>query len=259
MDADAREKATAALEAHIDAGTCNLLFAGEEQDFASGEELSFVIQDWNLVIGRRIRDWRNRAPGSVLDPVEDIAPVRPHRVEIDVPSGRLLIAEWFHAPGFTDLVDEGNPWRGGSDAENEADAERYVSKHGFVSVSTARRCLTVFRRSGAIGIGHHDEDGDHPAPAGHLRAADFMVDLRKVTICDRDVLLGILRGIHPEGDVEAMVAGIEKDRGVVSLKVKPGRYAVVSSGRGYVHDLLPESHIFSFEGFETVVTMERIA
>lgn len=259
MDAAAREKATIELEARMDTGTSDILWAGEDKDFVSGEDLSFVLSDWNLVVGRRIRDWRNRPLGSTLERIEDLEPTRLHHVEIDVPSGRLLVAEWFHAPGFTDLVDEGDPWRGGSYAENEADAERYASTHGFTSVSTARRCLTVFRKGDGIGIGHHDEDGDHPKPKGCRRVKDFMVDLRKVTVSDRSVLLDVLKGIHPDGEVEAMVRTIEEDRGVVSMKVEPGRYRVSSSGRGYIEDLLPKASPFVSEGFQAVVTIERVA
>lgn len=218
-----------------------------------------MISGWNLVVGRRIRDWRNLSRDSVLEPVEDLEPKRLHEVGIDAPTGRLLVAEWFHVPGFTELVDEGDPWRGGSDAENESDAERYVRDHGFASVSTIRRSLTVFRKGDSIGIGHHDEDGEHPKPKGCRRIADFMVDLRKVSIVDRGVLLDIVRRIHPEGDAEAMIAEMERRRGVVALDVKPGRYRVVSSGRGHIDDLLPEGHRFASEGFQAVVTLERAA
>jgi hypothetical protein len=259
IDAAAREKATVDLEACMDSGTSDLLWAGEDKDFVSGEDISFVLSDWNLVVGRRIRDWRNRPAGSVLEPIEDLEPVRLHQVEIDVPSGRLLIAEWFHVDGFTDLVDEGDPWRGGSHAENESDAERYVSTHGFVSVSTARRCLTVFRKGDTLGIGHHDEDGDHPKPKGCRRVASFMVDLRKVTMSDRSVLVDVLRKVHPDDDVEAMVANIERDRDMVSLKVAPGRYRISSSGRGHIEDLLHATSPFAAEGFQAVTVIERIA
>lgn len=258
LDAEARERAVRKLEARMDLGTSDPLWAAEEHDFVSGEELSFMISGWNLVVGRRIRDWRTREPGSVPDPIEDLEPVRIHEVEIDAPTGRLLLAEWFHAPGFTDLVDEGNPFRGGSDRENEADAERYARDHGFASVATARRNLTVFAKGGAFGVGHHDEDGDHPAPEGCRRVADLMVDLRKVSVVDRGVLLGILKRIHPDGDVEAMVSRIEKDRDVIGLKVAPGRYRVSSSGRGYVHDLLDADDPFRSEGFGTVATIRRV-
>lgn len=258
-DPEAREQAMRKVEEKMDGGTSDLIWAGEEKDFVSGEELSFMISGWNLVVGRRIRDWRTRQRDSVVEPIEDLEPTRLHEIEIEAPTGRLLVAEWFHVPGFTELVDEGNPHRGGSDAENEADAERYVKDHGFVSVSTIRRCLTLFRKGDAIGIGHHDEDGDHPKPKGCRRVADFMIDLRKVSIVDRDVLLGIVRRIHPQADAEAMVAEMERKRGVVALDVKPGRYRVVSSGRGHIDDLLPEGHRFASEGFQAVVTLERAA
>lgn len=258
-DPEAREQAMRRVEARMDGGTSDIIWAGEEQDFVSGEELSFMLSGWNLVVGRRIRDWRSRARDAVLEPIEDLEPIRLHETEIEAPTGRLLVAEWFHVPGFTELVDEGDPWRGGSDAENESDAERYVRDHGFVSVSTIRRSLTVFTRGDAIGIGHHDEDGDHPKPKGCRRVADFMVDLRKVSIVDRAVLLDIVRRIHPDGDAEAMVAEMEKTRGVVRLNMRPGRYRVSSSGRGHVDDLLPDGHRFASQGFQAVVTLERAA
>lgn len=116
----------------------------------------------------------------------------------------------------------------------------------------------MFRKGDALGIGHHDEDGDHPKPKGCRRVSNFMVDLRKVTMADRTILLDVLKGIHPDGDVESMVSKIEKDRDVVSLKVKPGRYRVSSSGRGHIEDLLPAESPFASEGFQAVTVIERI-
>lgn len=253
IDAAGREERTRSIEAMMDEGTSALLWSGEDHDFASGERVSIAFVGWNLLVARRTRDCR-----TALQPIEDHRPAAIHDLEIDVPSGEILVADWFHAPGFTDLVDEGNPWRGGSDEENQSDAERYRDNHGFVSVSTCTRSLTLFGRGDTIGIGHHDEDGEHPKPKGCRRIATLLVDLRKISIVDREVLVEILGKIHPIDRARVMVDEIADRRRTVRLKVRPGRYRVRSNGRGRIDDLLPADHRFATPGFEAVVVIEPV-
>lgn len=251
IDASTRENRIRSIEAMMDEGTSAVLWSGEDHDFASGERVSIAFAGWNLLVARRTRDYR-----TPLQPIEDHRPAAIHDLVIDVPSGEILVADWFQAPGFTDLVDEGNPWRGGSDEENQSDAERYLENHGFVSVATCTRSLTLFRRGDRVGIGLHDENGGHPKPRGCRRTATLLVDLRKVSIADRKVLQDVLGRIHPTDQARAMVDEIAESRRTIRLKVRPGRYRIQSSGRGHIDDLLPSDDPFSAPGFQAVVVIE---
>lgn len=256
-DADSRAPAVESLGARIDTGNAPwYMTGGSEQDFVSGESFSYEIVDWNLVIGRHDRT-------SGIQPAEDMPPVALHKVEIDMPTGRILIADWLStgdmSDGFTDLVDEGNPWRGGSEVENERDAERYARDHGFVSVASAHRCLSVLTDGRCITIGRYDEDGDHPVPKGFRIVRGLLViDLRKVSVVDRSSLVSLYAGIHDTNEAEKLVSAIEKDRDTVSVDMAPGRYRVIGSGRGYVGDLLEDGHPLKVEGYEPVMILEKV-
>lgn len=235
----------------MDSGTVRWwMTGGQEEDHVSGEHLAYELQGWNLVFGHRPER------GDDFKPAEDISPTKLHHFEIDLPTGEILIRDWFQDDGFTNLVDEGDPWRGGSQMENEADAERYARDHGFISVSTARRSLTVFRKGNRVTIGRHDEDGDHPCPDGYKRVKDFMVDLRKVTIADRASLSEILAKANPQEDAPGAVDRFARNYGTVTLSLPAGRYRVVSSGRGYIEDLLPEDDPLRIPGYEPVLILE---
>lgn len=226
--------------------------SSREHDFVTGESLDVEFLGWNVVFGRR------GARGEGLVPAEDVAPIAMHVVEIDVPTGELLIADWFRDDDFTQLVDEGNIFRGGSQQENEMDAERYARDHGFVSVCSARRSLTAFRKGNRISVGRHDEDGDHRAPKGYRRLKDILIDLRKVSIADRASLLTSMGRVHPPERAAELVARIVADRGTVKLKVTPGRYRVLSSGRGYIEDLLDDGDPLKTDGYEPTLVIERV-
>lgn len=256
-DRDARDGAIERLRARIDAGNAPwYMTGGSEQDYVSGESFAYEIVDWNLIVGRH-----DRTHG--VQPIEDMPPVSLHEVEIDMPTGRVLLADWLStgdmSDGFTDLVDEGNPWRGGSQVENERDAERYARDHGFVSVASAHRCLCVLTDGERITVGRYDEDGDHPVPAGFRIVRGLLViDLRKVSVVDHSSLVSLYARIHDPRQAEELVSSIEKDHDTVAIDLTPGRYRVISSGRGHIGDLLEDGHPLKVEGYKPVMILEKV-
>lgn len=254
VDAASRDTRMRAIMTEMDTGDLPWWKLGAyEQDFVSGEELDFEMRGWALVFGRR------GGRGEGITPAEDLPAVTMHEIDIDLPTGELLIADWFRSDGFTDLVDEGNPWRGGSQNENERDAERYARDHGFVSVSSARRSLTILRNGDTVTAGHHDEDGEYPLPQGFSRVRDLLIDLRKVSLADKATLISILSRIHPQDRAQEMADEIARDRDTVRIRVEPGRYRISSSGRGYIEDLLTDDSPIRAAGYEPVMMMTRIA
>jgi len=250
ISAQDRRSKLQTIVANMDRGSVGYWWFGDERDHVSGEKFQFELRDWNLVFGRR------PARGQQLEEVEDLPPAGLHAVEIDVPTGDLLVADWFRVEGFTELVDEGDPWRGGSQAENERDAERYAREYGFISVASALRSLSILTNGNQIAIGHHDEDGPHPLPAGYQSFAHHTIDLRKVSVVDRSLLTVILTRIHAPKRAaklcEEFAAGADTRR----LTIAPGRYRVTSSGRGVFTELLPDGHPLKTTGFDTVLLIE---
>ena len=244
-----------AIASELDAGNIRWwTLSSQEYDFISGQDFAYELRDWNIQIGIR-PEIRGRKD---LVPVDDLPPPALQILEIMIPSGDLLIADWFRAEGFTDLVDEGQPWRGGSVLEDEADAERYVRDYGFISARSERRSLIIITDGKGISVGAYDEDGNHPLPIGWHQVGNILIDLRKISAVDREVLSAILHRIHSEERSREFSEQVATNSDTVRLKVTPGRYQAISSGRGYLEDLLPQDHSLKIPGFEPVLILEKI-
>jgi hypothetical protein len=254
IDETGRSDAMRAFRDRLDAGTLSMFeMSTREQDFVSGESLDVELRSWELSFGRRV-EW-----GRAMEPAEDVAPTRPQILEMDAPTGELLVRDWFQDDGFTNLVDEGNPWRGGSRDEDERDAERYARDHGFMSVRAAERSLGVFTRGDRVTIGRHDEDEHPTGPVGHRRRGELTIDLRRVSVIDRGVLEAMLTRLHGEAEGRAIADRLAKDRRTVRLRMRPGRYRFRSSGEGAIAHLLRAGDPSLAPGYEAIVDFELIS
>lgn len=252
IDEAGRAKAMKRFRDRLDQGTLSMAeMSMREHDFVGGESFDVEMRSWALAFGRRI-DWRR------MEPAEDVAPTRLHVLEMDAPSGELLVRDWFQDDGFTKLVDEGNPWRGGSRDEDERDAERYASDHGFISVRSAERSLTVFQKGDRVTIGRHDEDDGPAGPAGFRDCGSLTIELRRVSVIDRAVLEATLTRLHGADEAHAITGRLAKDPRTVRLRMKPGRYRFRSSGEGAIAHLLQPGDPSLAGGYEAVVDFEII-
>lgn len=250
-DGKDRGEVLAKLQAQVDSGTTRRWLSDmEAHDHVSGETLSLVVRDWNMLLVERSRDAEQK-------PIADIQPTKLETVDLELPTGDVLISDWFRAEGFTDHVDEGDPWRGGSERESEADTRRYVADHGFASVRTCRTSVSVVTDGRIHGVMRWDEDM-LDLPDGLRHVGDMSFSLRQISVIDRESLRGVLSRIHPSARTDELVQEefSPEPRDAVRIQTTPGRHRVSYSGRGYIHDLLPEGHPFRIEGFEVVMTLE---
>lgn len=253
VDEEGRAAAMRRFRDRLDAGTLSMFeMSTREQDFVSGDSLDVELRSWALKFGRRV-EW-----GRDMEPAEDAAPTVPQILEMDAPTGEILVRDWFQDEGFTNLVDEGNPWRGGSRDEDEREAERYARDHGFMSVRASERSLGVFTKGNRVTIGHHDEDEYPRGPEGHRKCGELTIELRRISVIDRGVLEAMLTRLHGEAEGRAVADRLAKDRRTVRLRMMPGRYRFRSSGEGAIAHLLEIGDPSLAPGYEAIMDFELI-
>src|SRR5690606_11061016 len=99
---EATDAAYNALVAAIEAGdTSDFGFRIDYiQDSKTGDSLKLQLTGWNATLLKRGEVYRFYPAGSVTDiPLQSI--------EIDLPTGELLLSDWIRVPGFREATDLG--------------------------------------------------------------------------------------------------------------------------------------------------------
>lgn len=161
-------------------------------------------------------------------------------VEIKVPSGELLIADWLRVDGFSAVVDANKRERKSfnTNAGRQATAIEYAEQFGFLSVSVGNSSPHIFQQDGQIMIAEPEiEPGPNdPAPAGEDRGY-VCTDFWGATVIDREVLTEIVAQTHGRTEAEAKVAALlaDKSNHIVTVYVDAGKplHAYFESERGF--------------------------
>lgn len=147
------------------------------------------------------------------------APKPLRHLEITLPSGILLAADWFRIPGFTEAVEDEDDSRPSinSDLGIDLRTRDHFERLGLMRIHTTN-CVPAFVQDGdAVRVGHfndeddafYTEEGDRnevPLPEVVGRVC---CDLWDVTFADRDVLITLLEKGGQFPDREAAVAALD--------------------------------------------------
>ena len=153
------------------------------------------------------------------------APAVAH-VSIPVPSGQLLVADWFRIEGFTDAVDVGD--QDGRKSLNTAagcrEATDRYAMHGLMSVSVGNTSPSVFVRNGQFLVASaefDEESGDDRVLAGE-NLGSITTDLWWVSAIDREVLTSLIAQSVSEEVARARVASFIEEWGCTTVSLPPG-------------------------------------
>lgn len=167
----------------------------------------------HAIICRRTDDYLEWKEGSVLSPrlgvwrhpkngkshFEEIVSLEKARlfrhVEIKLPSGVLLAADWFRIPGFnegvSDPADRGADLKSINSEEGIDERTRdHYERLGLMRIHTTNCAPSLVRDGDAVRVGRLDDgkiDGTKPEVAGRV-----CCDLWDVTFADREILIDIL-------------------------------------------------------------------
>lgn len=160
----------------------------EAQDAATGDRCEMAFVDWTGVLMRRNER-------HDLEPAQDVGALPLSKVEIDVPTGRLLLTDTLRVEGFS----EGSDFADGESfsrfslnsakgrlARTEAHAER----HGFAYCQTTNTCVPVFRHdaTGDIAVVHAGREG----MKGWTKVGDVSCDVWRLTMIDRSTAIRVM-------------------------------------------------------------------
>lgn len=221
--------------------------------FNTGETIRLVMDNWQPTLGSVAFTEDHKSSFTPFAPGQ-LTPPKLEHVVIPVPSGELLINDWFRVPGFTEMTDaiardNGNPDIGST--QGRADLSRiYAEKAGFVSVFVGGSFPHVIKRDGRLLVGCVDIEGEIVVPGKDLGRVD--TNLRWATMIDRQVLVDFLATATSPAEAEAAVATMEKEsrQELIKVKLPPGEYHLYFAGREDVFEKEFKSNQVDMSAFE---------
>lgn len=154
-------------------------------------------------------------------------------IEIDIPSGELLCADWFRIDGFDELIeDDGHDI---SIPYGQKLRTEYYARKNLAVVQTGNCSMHVYSESedstdtlifnmgnGSTWNQETDEEENSLAAFNH---GSICCDLWAVSIIDRQVLHAVLEPCHGE-KTDEMIDEYMDEWGTFSLDIRPGRYRI---------------------------------
>lgn len=233
-------------------------------DSMNGDRAKVEFVDWNASL------WIKDMETFEYQTAQSVAPIEMQSIEIDVPSGDLLLSDWIRIPEFKQATDlaavDGLDQRKldmccDQGAINRAKA--HAELHGFAHVQTTNTYVGVHQGpDGRLMIAERwdDRDEDEATAEGMEDVGDFSCDLWWVTIIDKKILqelIGKGGAKDPNATLYAYLTSDDCDaQNTVRLKVTPGRYRVHFGPR--FHERADRGALRIPEGPEPWCVMERI-
>lgn len=190
-------------------------------DFCSrtGAKLAFEFEGWVPTLGIQ------QAPSY------DFVPVTPgllprteglHEMNVDFPSGQLLVADWFRIDEFTQATEEWEGVQGFVSLNSEAGQlwrTRRLAERGIVCVGT-HFSPAILQEGGVVQAVVLSEEGENlRSPVGSVSTG-----LWAVTVVDRQTLQEILERRLSSMEASASIEKMMATQDITQVSVKPGRH-----------------------------------
>lgn len=188
---------------------------------ATGQSMVVQMENWKPVLGSyRLIDGKH-----CFVPFSEEAPhPAVQHVEIPVPSGEILIADWFRIDVFTQAVKSSALPSINTLAGAQQTTQHYAKVHGFLSVCVGNTSPSVFETDGQLRIGSPGSRRGEDEPEGK-NLGSVCTDLWWVTAIDRKTLVDIMASTTGPEEAERQVAKYLKDSNgdVVQVQIPPGQ------------------------------------
>lgn len=237
-----REQETAqqthdALTGFIEQGDFGRIFDDHQTCFDTGLRLQYQYQQWKGACVQRHYQYDEDLGRDKLFMIplkeEDITPPHTLTAQIPVPSGRLLIADWFRIPAFNELtrpLDDNETHDAFQSVHGRAQvSRRYAEQLGVVHVFC--KSPSIVQSMGAITAGTlmRDEDFEAIEPKGLVGKID--ADLRWTTIADPQHLVLLLSKTLGHEEAQRQVDDyVRQTPDIIQVQVAPGTHHAYFSG-----------------------------
>lgn len=229
---------------HGSGGDCNV----------TAERLFMRMDGWKPELFRHVKvDGR-----SQFVPIAEEAPTFGVRhIEIPVPSGELLISDWFRIKAFNEAVDAVKSDRASiaTEAGQQMLSAEYATQHGFMSIEAGNSSPEIYLQDDKLIIGteHYEPGPGDPAPEGKV-VGKVETALWWATAIDRETLTEIVARADGRESAEKQVSEYiaDRDNGVTTVQMPAGQPLHVyfksdrSLGRAF------ETDGAALQGFNTV-------
>jgi hypothetical protein len=226
----------------------------------TGEVIWLDIQDWVPVWGTN--------EGNVFKAMPDLPPESGYReFEIDLPTGRLLMNDWFRIPGFREAVDTKDFSIDTSWSHNER-VKHYASQ-GWILLPSGNCSVHVFsaEEENTDHLVFNIGDGswwDNETDTEHydMTACDqgtVCCEMWAVSVIDYQVLSGLLQSHHGDKTDDVIEEWIENEMEGFELDVTPGRYRISYGLRDKdFTEIAGERNIELYGCREAIFTMTKV-
>lgn len=195
---------------------------------SSGQGLRLRLEGWTPTFMRFNRAQRRYEPL----PAGTVQAAELEHLTLEVPSGQLLVADWFRLDAFTTQAKQAVGLLALSSVAACAErTRRLAAAVGALSVYAGDTGPSVHAHAGGIQVGTPREpSAAHPSPQGPP-LGQVVCDLHWVTAIDRQVLEDVLARLVPRDVAAAQVAAyLDHHDSVVRVEVPPGTYHVYFAG-----------------------------
>lgn len=199
-------------------------FGGECEN--SGLHLSLTLVQWSPTLERFDCERRQFYPLAAGDIT---APSLQH-VTVPLPTGELLVADWFRHDAFTAITDkvlEDSPSISSSSGCEER-TRRLATQLGIATVFVGNSCPSIQADANGVRIGSMTEEADmNGTSQGYV-----CTDLWWATMLDKQTLVDLFARTMPIEQAHAEVADliVEHTNGITQVTLPPGEYHLYYAG-----------------------------
>lgn len=230
---------TPPTEAMIDAAYAKLVHDVEQgntdhsvrfddiQDGKTGDRLKIELVGWHATLMRMTPDYH-------YEPAFDADIIGLQSVEIDLPTGELLISDWIRVPGFKEATDLGydDPSLCINNTQGAVNTTKaHATRHNFARVQTTNTYVGVHQdEEGRLMVAERwdDRSEDNAVADGMKAIGEFSCDVWSVIAIDKQTLTDLMAKGGCDTAQETLQEYLEGkgdySDNIVQLNVKPGRY-----------------------------------
>lgn len=233
----------------------------------TGAQLKIEMRDWEPVLLRFDMEKRNYVEAEAIGARK---PLR--HMEMNLPTGELIIADWFRIEGFNEAMDSLTE-RWGFDINSDDGADKqtqaYLESAGFVSITVGNTSPTIYRDGEMMRLGWLDEDILYDDDGEKVKDCPEEIgttctDLWWVTMADKQVITDVLMrsGQYADRDAAgaAVDAYVEETFGATRIQLEPGPlhvYAPSGHGAQEPDGLFVKAGLTEIEGLDDQIVLSR--
>ncbi len=215
----------------INDGTISHYHLSKQNCHDCGQHLFFMFKNWKGATAILEKDLTNNKTSMV--PAKPCLEEINYNINVNFPSGNLMIADWFRIEEFNKVVlykesDQYDSKKSLNSTIGRLFHIQHYSNQNFVSIPVGNSSPYVYEHNNTLFFGSEKIDSmtDLPIKSNISDKGYVCTDLWNVSIIDKEVLKEILmKNMSEEKATETIDKYIEKNS-IIEIQVNPGSYTI---------------------------------